>query len=383
MTNTSLKSELKSKAIELGFDLVGITGKELPLRNQQAFTSFLEAGWHGDMGWMEAKKTRRLTPQNLWPETQSIIMLAMNYGPEENPLPKLEQTSNGVISVYAGGKDYHDIVKKKLKALARWFVAETSAEVKVFVDTAPVMEKPLAQLAGIGWQGKHTNLVSRDLGSWTFLGAIFTTHPLVPDAPEIDHCGNCQACLTICPTNAFPAPYKLDARRCISYLTIEHNGPIPKELRLKIGNRIYGCDDCLAICPWNKFARTANETRFLAREETDTPALKQLLKLNDTTFRTKFAGTPIKRSGLNRFLRNCLIAAGNSNDAELMENVELHLNATEPMVRASAIWAFGRLANKETYQAKKIQYLKTEQDPAIIKEWHDTPAQPVNGAENE
>lgn len=371
MTNTALKTRLKSKAIELGFELVGITGKELPLRNQQAFTSFLEAGWHGDMAWMEAKKNRRLTPQNLWPETSAIIMLAMNYGPEENPLPKLKQTSNGVISVYAGGKDYHDIVKKKLKALARWFVAETKAEVKVFVDTAPVMEKPLAQLAGLGWQGKHTNLVSRELGSWTFLGAIFTTHPLPPDEAEIDHCGNCQACLTICPTNAFPAPYKLDARKCISYLTIEHNGPIPTELRSKIGNRIYGCDDCLAICPWNKFARTASETRFLVREATETPSLKELLNLDDAAFRAKFAGTPIKRSGLNRFLRNCLIAAGNSNDASLLEHIEPHLKAEVAMVRSSAIWAYARLAKPENYQAKKAEGLKNEQDPVIIKEWQE------------
>lgn len=370
MIKSELKSELMKQARLEGFDLVGITEAQLPSLNKVAFGEFLEKNWHGDMLWMEEKKQRRESPTHLWPEAKSIIMLAMNYGPEQNPLPELKKTKNGVISCYAKGKDYHDIVKKKLKNLARWFVAETGAEVKVFVDTAPVMEKPLAMQAGIGWQGKHTNMVSQDLGSWTFLGAIFTTQELESDDREKDHCGSCRKCLDICPTNAFPKPYKLEAKKCISYLTIEHQGMIERELRSKMGNRIYGCDDCLAICPWNKFAQTAQEARFLARDEIDNPPLKELLKLDDESFRTKFAGTPIKRTGRNRFIRNCLIAAGNSKDQELVDGVASLLSDENELVRATSVWAMQQLLEKEAFTKLKQTEIVKEKDPLVLSEWH-------------
>ncbi|MEP3476532.1 MAG: tRNA epoxyqueuosine(34) reductase QueG [Hyphomicrobiales bacterium] len=370
MIKSELKSELMKQARLEGFDLVGITEAQLPSLNKVAFGEFLEKNWHGDMLWMEEKKQRRESPTHLWPEAKSIIMLAMNYGPEQNPLPELKKTKNGVISCYAKGKDYHDIVKKKLKNLARWFVAETGAEVKVFVDTAPVMEKPLAMQAGIGWQGKHTNMVSQDLGSWTFLGAIFTTQELESDDREKDHCGSCRKCLDICPTNAFPKPYKLEAKKCISYLTIEHQGMIERELRSKMGNRIYGCDDCLAICPWNKFAQTAQEARFLARDEIDNPPLKELLKLDDESFRTKFAGTPIKRTGRNRFIRNCLIAAGNSKDQELVDGVASLLSDDNELVRATSVWAMQQLLEKEAFTKLKQTEIVKEKDPLVLSEWH-------------
>jgi epoxyqueuosine reductase len=370
MIKSELKSELMKQARLEGFDLVGITEAQLPSLNKVAFAEFLEKNWHGDMLWMEEKKQRRESPTHLWPEAKSIIMLAMNYGPEQNPLPELKKTKNGVISCYAKGKDYHDIVKKKLKNLARWFVAETGAEVKVFVDTAPVMEKPLAMQAGIGWQGKHTNMVSQDLGSWTFLGAIFTTQELESDDREKDHCGSCRKCLDICPTNAFPKPYKLEAKKCISYLTIEHQGMIERELRSKMGNRIYGCDDCLAICPWNKFAQTAQEARFLARDEIDNPPLKELLKLDDESFRTKFAGTPIKRTGRNRFIRNCLIAAGNSKDQELVDGVASLLSDDNELVRATSVWAMQQLLEKEAFTKLKQTDIVKEKYPLVLREWH-------------
>jgi epoxyqueuosine reductase len=370
MIKSELKSELTKQASLEGFDLVGITKAELPVLNKIAFEEFLTQNWHGDMLWMEEKKQRRESPTHLWPEAKSIIMLAMNYGPEQNPLPELKKTKNGVISCYAKGKDYHDIVKKKLKNLARWFVAETGAEVKVFVDTAPVMEKPLAMQAGIGWQGKHTNMVSQDLGSWTFLGAIFTTQELESDDREKDHCGSCRKCLDICPTNAFPEAYKLEAKKCISYLTIEHQGMIERELRSKMGNRIYGCDDCLAICPWNKFAQTAQEARFLARDEIDNPPLKELLKLDDESFRTKFAGTPIKRTGRNRFIRNCLIAAGNSKDQELVDGVASLLSDDNELVRATSVWAMQQLLEKEAFTKLKQTEIVKEKDPLVLSEWH-------------
>ena len=369
MTQSDLKPALKRQAQLEGFDQVGITKAELPNLNKDAFIEFLEFNWHGDMLWMEEKKRRRESPTELWPDAKSIIMLAMNYGPEQNPLPELEKTKNGVLSCYAKGKDYHDIVKKKLKNLARWFVAETGAEVKVFVDTAPVMEKPLAMQAGLGWQGKHTNMVSQELGSWTFLGAIFTTHELEVDEPETDHCGSCRKCLDICPTNAFPHAYRLNASKCISYLTIEHQGMIPLELRPKIGNRIYGCDDCLAICPWNKFAKTANETRFLAREEIDNPPLKELLKLDDQSFRAKFSGTPIKRTGRDRFIRNCLVAAGNSKDETLQAFIKPLLEDEHPLVRGTAVWALSQLLSKEAFTKLKQTEIVKEKDPLVKSEW--------------
>ena len=370
MMKSELKLALQRQALTEGFDLVGITSADLPELNKIAFAEFLINNWHGDMLWMEEKKQRRENPSHLWPEAKSVIMLAMNYGPEQNPLPELKKTKNGVLSCYAKGKDYHDIVKKKLKNLARWFVAETGAEVKVFVDTAPVMEKPLAMQAGIGWQGKHTNIVSPKLGSWTFLGAIFTTEAIEIDEPEKDHCGSCRKCLDICPTNAFPKAYQLEATKCISYLTIEHQGMIDRELRSKMGNRIYGCDDCLAICPWNKFAKKAEELRFLARDEIDNPPLKELLKLDDESFRKKFSGTPIKRTGRNRFIRNCLIAAGNSKDQELVQDVQNHLRDENELVRATSVWAMEQLLQKEDFTKLKQTEIVKEKHPLVLSEWH-------------
>ena len=370
MMKSELKLALQRQALTEGFDLVGITSADLPELNKIAFSEFLTNNWHGDMLWMEEKKQRRENPSHLWPEAKSVIMLAMNYGPEQNPLPELKKTKNGVLSCYAKGKDYHDIVKKKLKNLARWFVAETGAEVKVFVDTAPVMEKPLAMQAGIGWQGKHTNIVSPKLGSWTFLGAIFTTEAIEIDEPEKDHCGSCRKCLDICPTNAFPKAYQLEATKCISYLTIEHQGMIDRELRSKMGNRIYGCDDCLAICPWNKFAKKAEELRFLARDEIDNPPLKELLKLDDESFRKKFSGTPIKRTGRDRFIRNCLIAAGNSKDQELVQNVQNHLRDENELVRATSVWAMEQLLQKEDFTKLKQTEIVKEKHPLVLSEWH-------------
>ena len=370
MMKSELKLALQRQALTEGFDLVGITSADLPELNKIAFSEFLINNWHGDMLWMEEKKQRRENPSHLWPEAKSVIMLAMNYGPEQNPLPELKKTKNGVLSCYAKGKDYHDIVKKKLKNLARWFVAETGAEVKVFVDTAPVMEKPLAMQAGIGWQGKHTNIVSPKLGSWTFLGAIFTTEAIEIDEPEKDHCGSCRKCLDICPTNAFPKAYQLEATKCISYLTIEHQGMIDRELRSKMGNRIYGCDDCLAICPWNKFAKKAEELRFLARDEIDNPPLKELLKLDDESFRKKFSGTPIKRTGRDRFIRNCLIAAGNSKDQELVQNVQNHLRDENELVRATSVWAMEQLLQKEDFTKLKQTEIVKEKHPLVLSEWH-------------
>lgn len=370
MMKSELKSALQRQALTEGFDLVGITSADLPELNKIAFSEFLINNWHGDMLWMEEKKQRRENPSHLWPEAKSVIMLAMNYGPEQNPLPELKKTKNGVLSCYAKGKDYHDIVKKKLKNLARWFVSETGAEVKVFVDTAPVMEKPLAMQAGIGWQGKHTNIVSPKLGSWTFLGAIFTTEAIEIDEPEKDHCGSCRKCLDICPTNAFPKAYQLEATKCISYLTIEHQGMIDRELRSKMGNRIYGCDDCLAICPWNKFAKKAEELRFLARDEIDNPPLKELLKLDDESFRKKFSGTPIKRTGRDRFIRNCLIAAGNSKDQELVQDVQNHLRDENELVRATSVWAMEQLLQKEDFTKLKQTEIVKEKHPLVLSEWH-------------
>ena len=307
------------------------------------FERFLAEGGHGDMDWLANTPERRVDPRTLWPEVRSIVMLGLNYGPEHDPLAILEERERGAISVYAQGDDYHDVIKPRLKAVARWLVANAGGDVKVFVDTAAVMEKPLAAAAGLGWQGKHTNLVSREFGSWLFLGAIFTTLDLPPDAPEIDHCGTCQACLDICPTNAFPAPYRLDARRCISYLTIEHKGPIPRELRPLMGNRIYGCDDCLAVCPWNKFAQAGREAKLAAREALRAPKLAELARLDDAAFRALFAKSPVKRTGRDRFVRNVLIAIGNSGDAAFAADAERLLDDASPLVRGAAVWALGRL----------------------------------------
>jgi epoxyqueuosine reductase len=320
------------------------------------------------MAWMAEKADRRADPRVLWPQVRSIIMLGMNYGPDGDPLSVLAARGRGAISVYARGDDYHDVIKPRLKAIARWLVEHADSDVKVFVDTAPVMEKPLAQAAGIGWQGKHTNLVSRELGSWLFLGAIFTTLDLPPDAPERDHCGVCRACLDVCPTAAFPAPYRLDARRCISYLTIEHKGPIARELRPLIGNRIYGCDDCLAVCPWNKFAQAGREAKLAAREVLQAPPLAELARLDDPGFRALFAKSPVKRIGRTRFIRNVLIAIGNSGDAALAVEAERLLDDSSPLIRGAAVWALGRLDRARLVEIT-VARRAMETDASVREEW--------------
>jgi epoxyqueuosine reductase len=327
---------------------------------------FLAAGAHGDMGWM-ANAERRGEPRVLWPDVRSIVMLGINYGPDDDPVAILKERTRGAISVYARGDDYHDLIKSRLKQIGRWLIDRAGGDVKVFVDTAPVMEKPLAAAAGLGWQGKHTNLVSRQFGSWLFLGAIFTTLELPPDEPERDHCGQCRACLDICPTAAFPAPYRLDARRCISYLTIEHKGQIPRELRPLIGNRIYGCDDCLAVCPWNKFAVAGREVKLAARAVLRAPPLAELVRLDDAGFRTLFAKSAVKRVGRARFVRNVLIAIGNSGDASLAAEAERLLDDESPLVRGAAIWALGRL---DCDRLRRVEKRRTrEADPDLNAEW--------------
>jgi epoxyqueuosine reductase len=337
-------------------------------RAAERLREFLTAGAHGDMDWMANNPDRRGDPRSVAMEVRAIIMLGFNYGPTDDPLAILKERTRGAVSVYAQGDDYHDVIKPRLKTLGRWLIAQAGGDIKVFVDTAPVMEKPLAAAAGLGWQGKHTNLVSRSHGSWLFLGAIFTTLDLPPDSAESDHCGNCQACLDICPTAAFPAPYRLDARRCISYLTIEHKGPIPRALRPLIGNRIYGCDDCLAVCPWNKFAQAGHETRLAARDALRAPALVDLARLDDPGFRALFSKSPVKRIGRNRFLRNVLIAVGNSGDAALADAAERSLDDASPLVRGAAVWALGRLDRKRL--ANLPAHRRTgEPDADVAAEW--------------
>ncbi len=344
-TAGNLESRLKAEAAALGFAACGIApAADDPLRARR-LEQWLGDGCHGTMEWMETRLHHRRGPRSLWPEAQSVIALGMSYAPAADPRMLQAHPDRARISVYAQGADYHDVVKRGLKALARWLVADQpGAEVKVFVDTAPVMEKPLGQLAGIGWQGKHTNLVSRTHGSWLFLGAIFTTLALSPDQPHADRCGTCSACQTACPTDAFPAPYRLDARRCISYLTIEHKGPIPHEFRTAMGNRIYGCDDCLAACPWNRFAAAAQANRaFLPRAELAAPRLADMLALDDAAFRRVFSGSPIKRIGRDRWVRNCLYAAGNSADPALLPAVQALANDPDPAIADAAHWAMQRL----------------------------------------
>jgi epoxyqueuosine reductase len=370
--NESLKNSLTREAKTLGFDCAGVTGPEAIADAAGHFRAFLEAGAHGDMDWLAAHPERRTDPRGLWAGVRSVIMLGVNYGPDQDPLAILQQRSRGAISVYAQGDDYHDLIKKRLKALARWLVATAGGEVKVFVDTAAVMEKPLAQAAGLGWQGKHTNLVSRDFGSWLFLGAIFTTLDLPRNDADTDHCGSCQACLDICPTAAFPAPYKLDARRCISYLTIENKGPIPREFRKAIGNRIYGCDDCLAVCPWNKFAQAGRETKLAARDELRAPELAGLARLDDAAFRARFTKSPVKRIGRDRFIRNVLIAIGNANDPALADAAERLLDDESPLVRGAAVWALSQLTPPEAFAARAEMALGAEADDGVRAEWRLT-----------
>jgi len=367
-TQSDLKDELIAEATRLGFDSVRVASPELESATSRAFDAFIAAGRHGDMDWMADTAERRRAPTSLWPDVRSVITLAVNYGPDSDPLDLLKERDRGAISVYARGKDYHDIIKKRLKALARWLVDNAGGDVKVFVDTAPVLEKPIAQRAGIGWQGKHTNLVSRDFGSWLFLGEIFTTLDLSPDPAETDHCGGCQACLDICPTAAFPAPYQLDARRCISYLTIEHKGHIPRELRPLMGNRVYGCDDCLAICPWNKFAQKGTLSDLMPRMELTAPRLLDLAQLDDTDFRSVFAGSPIKRIGRDRFVRNVLIAIGNGAAQTATAVVEKLCQDESPLVRVAAVWALARI-NSERASDLRATIGDQESDEDVRAEW--------------
>jgi epoxyqueuosine reductase len=371
-----LKHALAQEAQALGFDCIGIAAPDAIVEAAVYFREFLAAGAHGEMDWLAQNPERRADPRGLWPEVRSVIMLGVNYGPDQDPLAILNERANGAISVYAKGDDYHDVIKKRLKVLARWLVATAGCEVKVFVDTAAVMEKPLAQAARVGWQGKHTNLVSREFGSWLFLGTIFAAIELPHDAAEVDHCGSCHACLDICPTAAFPAPYKLDARRCISYLTIENKGPIPREFRKSMGNRIYGCDDCLAVCPWNKFAQTGREARLSAREELRAPPLAELARLDDAAFRARFSKSPVKRIGRDRFIRNVLVAIGNSGEGSLAGEAEQLISDASPLVRGAAVWALGQLAGHEQLAMMRTNALAEERDENVREEWRATGSSP-------
>jgi epoxyqueuosine reductase len=366
------EARLKERARALGFDAAGITRADEAWPAGDRLKTFVELGRHGEMAWMETTLERRSAPTAMWPEARSALVVALNYGPDHNPLDTLAQTATGNISVYARGRDYHDVIKSRLKQLAGEVASITGADVKVFVDTAPLMEKPLAQKAGLGWQGKHTNLVSRELGSWFFLGTVLTSAALEPDAPETDHCGSCRACLDICPTGAFPAPYQLDARRCISYLTIEYAGPIPAELRPAMDNRIYGCDDCLAACPWNKFASSASESALYARAELKGPGLDELAALDDAAFREVFSGSPVKRSGRDRFVRNVAVAIGNSGEPRLTASLLPLLQDEAPLVRGAAIWALARL-DPARFAEEKARRRATEHDSTVIAEWDGTP----------
>jgi epoxyqueuosine reductase len=361
----SIRDSIRAKALELGFDAVGFAKAALAAEAQDNLRDFLAQGLHGEMGWMQEKADRRADPQVLWPDARTVVVLGLNYGPERNPL---QEKGEARISVYARHRDYHDVLKKRLKALARWIAETYETEVKVFVDTAPVMEKPLAQAGGIGWQGKHTNLVSRDLGSWLFLGEVFLALDLPADEAEADHCGECRRCLDACPTQAFTAPYRIDARRCISYLTIEHKGPIPIELRPLMGNRIYGCDDCLAVCPWNKFAESAALPELRQREDLASPDLRDLAALDDAAFRLRFSGSPIKRIGRDRFLRNVLIAIGNSGRSELASAADFHLADSSPLVRGAAVWALSRLLDPARFALRRAA-ARGETDPEVQAEW--------------
>jgi len=368
-TKLDPKTAIRERALALGFDAVGFAAAKLGAAARRDLAEYISRGYHGDMGWLAARADERGDPKALWPEARSVVVLAMNYAPPDDPLTRLDAPDMANISVYARNRDYHDLIKKRLKALGRWMAEELDCRLKVFVDTAPVMEKPLAERAGLGWQGKHSNLVSRDYGSWIFLGEIYSDLALAPDAPEEDHCGRCHRCLDVCPTKAFPAPYRLDARRCISYLTIEHKGHIPHEFRRAMGNRIYGCDDCLAVCPWNKFAQICHEPALLPRDDLVAPLLAEFTRLDDTAFRQRFAGTAIKRIGRDRFLRNVLIAIANSGETALLAEVRRLLGDPAPLVRAMAVWALAALAPPEVIAAERARRLAHETDPAVRDEW--------------
>ena len=364
---TSTSDLIRDRAHELGFDVCRIASAAQPWPAGARLEAFVEAGRHGEMGWMAETQARRAHPTAMWSHARSAVMLGVNYGPDTDPLEALKDPTRAAISAYAQGDDYHELIKGRLKQLGGWMAGKLGGELKVFVDTAPLMEKPLAERAGLGWQGKHTNLVSRQFGSWLFLGSILTELDLPPDAPETDHCGQCRACLDICPTQAFPAPYQLDARRCISYLTIELKGPVPQEFRPALGNRIYGCDDCLAVCPWNKFAQVSHEQRLHARDALRGPALKDLARLDDAQFRALFAKSPVKRIGRDRFVRNVLYAIGNSGEAALAVEAERLLTDPSPLVRGAAVWALSRLLGPAEFVA--LRSGAEETDPDVLAEW--------------
>ena len=365
----NLVSKIRDRALSLGFDAIGFADPEDVGQAGRKLSEFIALGRHGEMKWMTKKIDRRKDPKKLWPAVRGVIVVAANYGPETDPLDDLSRRSIGTISVYARNRDYHKILKGRLKQLGNWMSSSLGGKIKVFVDTAPVMEKPLAEAAGLGWQGKHTNLVSQEYGSWLFLGVIFTTFEVSSEETIGDRCGSCQRCLDICPTHAFPAPYQLDARRCISYLTIEHKGQIAREFRSAMGNRIFGCDDCLAVCPWNKFARATREVKLSAREDLLAPDLSMLARLDDQAFRTLFAGSPIKRLGRNRFVRNVLVAIGNSANPALAKAAAARLEDSSPLVRGMAVWAWQQLAKPEEIAGRRKQHLCQESDSAVRAEW--------------
>ncbi len=365
----AIKAAIRDEALQLGFDAVGFCAAELLPEARADLERYIADGYHGDMGWLAARAQERASPRALWPEAKSVVVLGLSYAPQGDPLAALEARETGAISVYAQGRDYHDLVKSRLKRLAGFIAARWPGALKVFVDTAPVMEKPLAERAGIGWQGKHTNLVSRHMGSWLFLGEIYLMLDLPPDPPHEDRCGTCRRCIDACPTNAFPAPHRLDARRCISYLTIEHKGHIARELRPLIGNRIYGCDDCLAVCPWNKFAQAASLPALAPREELRAPRLEDLAALDDAAFRRLFSGSPQKRVGRDRFVRNVLIAIGNSAAPHLLGAAAARLDDASPLVRAMAVWAVRRLAAPSEAAALAARFRPGETDPDVAAEW--------------
>jgi epoxyqueuosine reductase len=367
--SVAIKSRLVARAEALGLEAVGVASATEDWQAGARLDEFLALGRHGDMAWMETHAERRRHPQALWPDAKSVVLVGQSYAPDDDSLALLARRGSGLVSAYAARRDYHEVIKGKLKDLGAWLARESGAEVKVFVDTAPLMEKPLAQRAGIGWQGKHTNLVSRAHGSWLLLGAILTAAELEPDPPHEDHCGSCRACLDVCPTNAFPAPYQLDARRCLAYLSIEHKGQIPREFRAAMGNRVFGCDDCLAVCPWNKFAAAARDTRLALREHLRLTPLAELAALDDARFRARFAGTPVKRTGRDRFVRNVLCAIGNSGDAGLAPVLEAQLDDRSPLVRGMAVWALRRLLDEAGFQRLKSACAARETDAAVSAEW--------------
>ena len=368
-TGTDLRDAIRRRAAELGFDACRFTGVTAPWPAAARLEEFLSAGRQGDMDWMASTAGRRSHPQALWSEARSAVVLGLNYGPDADPLAGLSLRDRGLISVYARGDDYHEVIKGLLKQLGGFMASRLGADLKVFVDTAPLMEKPLAHQAGLGWQGKHTNLVSRDFGSWLFLGVILTTADLPADPAGEDHCGQCRACLDACPTGAFPGPYQLDARRCVSYLTIEHRGPVDPALRPGLGNRIYGCDDCLAVCPWNKFAQAGREQRLAARADRVEPPLAELAALDEAAFRARFSRSPVKRTGRDRFLRNVLYAIGNSGDPGLAPSAEARLDDASPLVRGAAVWALSRLMDRARFEALARTRAGAETDAGVRSEW--------------